>query len=249
MHDFYRKNYPGAMSWMELAYFSTCLKSAMGYSDAIFTNSEFSKRELERIAARANLRLPEVVVAGIGFTRLTEGPSEKRNKLILLTSAWPHKLTLQAVDYVESWQRDTGFSGEVQLVGSLPRRLVLPEFKNWHHRRRLSEDEYRKSLAEARALLFFSRYEGFGMPPVEAAIAGACPVYSDLDVTREVMMGKGYSFSNGSYDSFVSAMEKAFKISSEQVEEWGKELLSRHNWDKVTERIADGLLHAAPRGY
>jgi len=45
---------------------------------------------------------------------------------------------------------------------------------------RLPEAEFRRRVAEARTIVYFSDYEGFGMPPVEAVIAGTNAVYSDL---------------------------------------------------------------------
>jgi glycosyltransferase involved in cell wall biosynthesis len=41
----------------------------------------------------------------------------------------------------------------------------------------------------ARALLFPSLYEGFGRPPLEAALAGCPPVVSDIPVHREALSG------------------------------------------------------------
>jgi len=241
IHDFYKINYPGAMPWFECIYFTRCLRGTLKYSNLIFTNSDFTKGELERLAFSFNLKLPLVITAGIGFTRAKEAVLEKHNFLLLLTSAWPHKLTRRAVSFIERWQKQTGFSGGVELVGSLPAGMNLPRIVGWRHHQRLSETRYRQFLAEAKVLLFFSEYEGFGMPPVEAMIAGTCPVFSDLSVTREVMGGRGFSFSNGSFESFAQAMGKALSISETQIKLWAEQLLKRHNWDQVVKNVANGL--------
>lgn len=245
MHDYYKNNYPGIMPWFESMYFTQCLKGTFKYASIIFTNSYFSKGELERLGADLKLELPQIIVAGIGFTRAADTFPKKRNSLLLLTSAWPHKLTERAVGYIRRWQQDTGFSGDVELVGSLPPGLILPRFLNWRHHQRLSETEYRQFLAEAKILAFFSRYEGFGMPPVEAMIAGACPVFSDLPVTREVMREIGFSFSNDSYESFSQAMNNALGVSETQIQLWAEQLLEHHSWDKVVEKITSGLTQVA----
>jgi hypothetical protein len=241
MHDFYRTNYLGAMPWFETVYFIQCLKKTLKYSDVVFTNTDFTKSELKRVANSFRLELPLTITAGIGFTRPKDIVSTKHNSLLLLTSAWPHKLTEQAVNFIERWQRETGFLGNVDLIGSLPVGLRLPQFVNWRHHQRLSEIIYRQFLAEAKVLLFFSKYEGFGMPPVEAMIAGTCPVFSDLSATREVMGERGFSFSNDSYESFAQAMSKALSVSETQIKLWADQLLECHNWDKVVERITSIL--------
>lgn len=241
IHDFYRTNYPGAISWLESEYFFRCLRSSLRYSNVIFTDSDFTKDELKRLASNFKIKAPLIITVGIGFTRGPERVAAKRNRLLVLTSVWPHKLTREAVNFIECWQRETGFSGDIDLVGSLPVGIRLPNLPGWRHHLRLSETTYRQFLAEAKVLLFFSAYEGFGMPPVEAMVVGTCPVFSDLPVTREVMGERGLLFSNDSYESFAQAMDKALSVSERQIQLWADQLLERYNWGKVVERIINGL--------
>lgn len=53
----------------------------------------------------------------------------------------------------------------------------------------LSDQDLSALLTNARAFLFPSLYEGFGRPPLEASLAGAQPVVSDIPVHREVLSG------------------------------------------------------------
>ena len=247
IHDFYRINYPRAISWFESKYFFQCLRGTLKYSNVIFTDSDFTRDELKRLASNFKIKAPLIITAGIGFTRGPERVATKRNRLLVLASIWPHKLTERAVSFVERWQRQTGFLGSVDLVGSLPTGIRLPNLIGWRHHVRLPEAAYRQFLAEAKALLFFSAYEGFGMPPVEAMIVGACPVFSDLPVTREVMGERGFSFFNDSYESFAQSMNKALSVSEKQVQLWADQLLERHNWGKVVGKVVSGLAQVSGR--
>ena len=83
------------------------------------------------------------------------------------------------------------------------------------------------------------------MPPVEATLVGASPVFSAIPATREVMGECGYSFENSDYESFRVAMNSALGVSREQVAVWAEQLLARHNWDLVLDRFVAGL-QAAP---
>jgi glycosyltransferase involved in cell wall biosynthesis len=59
--------------------------------------------------------------------------------------------------------------GQVRLLGYLPDAVL------------------RSVVAGARALVYPSRYEGFGLPPLEALAAGVPAIVSDLTVCREVL--------------------------------------------------------------
>ena len=102
--------------------------------------------------------------------------------------------------------------------------------------------EFRSLIARSRALVFFSEYEGFGMPPVEATMVATAPVYSDIAVQQEVMGGGGFPFSNSSHESFARALDRALRCSPEVVEAWAVKLLARHNWDVVGSRVVDALV-------
>jgi hypothetical protein len=61
IHSFYREKYPGSMSTLESAYFFRSLLAPVRHSRVIFTNSEFSRGEILRLARTRALTAPEVV--------------------------------------------------------------------------------------------------------------------------------------------------------------------------------------------
>jgi glycosyltransferase involved in cell wall biosynthesis len=209
----------------------------------IFTISDFSGEEVKRVARELGLTPPPVRTIGIGFYPPKE-KWEKKDRVMVLASALPHKRTALAIEYLKRWQEKTNFHGTVEWVGRFPEGAHLPDFPRWIAHPRLPDAEYKRLKGEARVLVYFSEYEGFGMPPVEAAIAGTAPVYSSLPATREVMGGAGFSFETGSYESFEQAMNRARIVPREQVERWGEELLRRHSLPGVAERVVSGLMKA-----
>lgn len=246
-HEFYREHYPSALSRTEAWYFEKSFAATLQRANLLFTNSEFSRTELVRIARNRGWKIAPVRVAGIGFSAPAGPlPGGKREHLVVLTSRWPHKRGDLAAEFLSKWQEETGYQGSVIWVGELPAGLAFPGFARWVHHRRLGEKEFRRLIGEARGLLYFSDYEGFGMPPVESILGGTCPVYSDLPATREVMGGAGCAFRNDSYESFRAAMRQAAQTSAGMLDAWREELLRRHNWPDVTRRVAEGLAELTP---
>ena len=91
-------------------------------------------------------------------------------------------------------------------------------------------------VAQALALAMPSRLEGFGFPPLEAALAGTPSVVSDLPVFRETLGEDGAAFAPvGDVDALAGALLAA--TSDEGLPARARAAAERFTW----ERAADGL--------
>lgn len=250
MHEYYREHYPHGFSRFEMLYFPCSFRAALRHAGVLFTNSEFTAAEVRRIAGRYRIAPPPVITMGIGFSdedllmaQLRES-APRADEIVVLASRWPHKRTVWTIEAMQAWQERTRYRGSVSWVGSLPDGVRLPARDNWTMHARLSFAEYGRLLGRARALVYTSEYEGFGMPPIEALAAGAVPAYSDIPATREVMAGAGCPFVNGDLDSFGAALDRALATPPDTAKTWLRELLGRHTWEKVCDRVIQGLTQA-----
>ena len=240
MQEYYKRQYPRGLPRFENFYFRAGFRAAIAQSQVILTNTRFTAGEIQSAADRYGLTMPRIEVVGMGFERPHIAASA-RSRILVLASRWPHKRTALAVKYLSRWQEERKFPGPVDWIGQLPAKLVLPEAANWQWHARVGQNDMNRFLGEAQAVVYFSDYEGFGMPPVEAAIAGACPVYSDISATREVMQGRGCCFPNEDYGAFAAALDEGLRIPQLQVNKWADQLLIQHNWQDVAERIVSIL--------
>lgn len=250
MNDHYRRHYPGAVSPLELHYFLASIKAALRRANVLFTISDFTRSEVLRLAAEFNIDPPPVITMGVGFADddpvlRGDGTGEPRRDLVALASRWPHKKTRMLLDLLAAWRAETSFDGDLYLVGALPAGIEVPPGATFLPRP--SNERYGKLLRRARAVIFTSEYEGFGMPPVEATLCGAAAVYSDLPVTREVMGEAGFPFTNDDPGSFAHALNRALSAPPATIAAWASALRTRHHWDLVADRLLTGLKEHAPR--
>jgi hypothetical protein len=241
MQEYYHEHHPRGFPPFENFYFHAGLRAAIARSQVILTNTQSTAAEIERVAVRYRIKSPRIAVVGIGFERPPQVAPAPRTHIVVLASPWPHKRADLASQYLFRWQEQRRYAGLVDWVGQLPAGLTFPKAANWHLHGRLAQDDWNRLLAETKALVYFSEYEGFAMPLVESVLAGACPVYSDLSATREVMQGTGCSFSNVDYASFAAALDKAQRRPESEIKDWADQLLARHNWQAVGERVIQVL--------
>jgi hypothetical protein len=241
MGDFYRQHYPGFQSKFESSYFSRGLAATLRQSSVIFINTEFSRRELTGWAQRAGLPCPKVVVAGYGFDAPEPCWAKKENRIVLFASGMPHKRTDIAIRFLSRWLQKSKYDGVIDCIGILSPRMAKPEGPGWRWIGRVLPARSLEMMRRARAVIYVSEYEGFGMPPVESVLEGSCPVFSDIPPLREAMGEAGCPFANDSEESFLNAMDRALTTPQDTIHAWAAGLLRRHHWPAVAEKIVQEL--------
>lgn len=196
IHDMIPITHPQYMPPIEFSRHQMRIQNLANLCDAGLIVSHAALVELERYAARRKLRLPRMTVAhpGLDLAPATPEPGrfaevpyfvilgslEPRKNHLMLLQLWerlksapncpkliiigrPPKHPNEATAALES----TDFGGRVEYLG------------------RLDDASVAKILGGARALLFPSKIEGFGIPLSEA-LAGRTPaIVSDLPAFRE----------------------------------------------------------------
>lgn len=239
----YRERYPHAVSPAKHQYYVHTHRQTIRQARVIFTISEFSRQEIMTWAERQKLPCPPVIVAGCAPDQPHPPHRAKKDQILVDLRRAPHKRSDLAINYMERWRQSTGYDGKIMAVGTLPNDLGIPDHPQWQYLGRVSPEMRAALLAESRILVHFTEHEGFGLPPVEAILAGTPSVYSLIACTGEVMGPTGCPFTNEDYDSFVAAMARAMSTSALEVDQWADALRARHNWPLIGRRILDALAH------
>jgi len=181
-------------TWVQKFYFHVMLARALRRCDGIITVSETSKRDIIAVYGIDEQKIRVVPNA-------VDPPSAKFESrpnlegdgvpyLLMVGASWKHKNAMEVLEEHDSWRRDfrlTIVAGEGQYCEQLKKRatnLGISEDVNFLHE--LSEAELEGLYRGCSALVYPSRMEGFGLPPLEAMARGKPVIVSDIPVFREL---------------------------------------------------------------
>lgn len=181
---------PGAYSRI----LRTMIRAAAQNATRVLTVSRASRDDIVR-----HLGVPadRVTVTPLAGSDPPSGlrPARRDDLLLAVGNRMPHKgfeTLLVALARIQPDRRPrlviTGGHGDDPLA-PVVERLGLGasvELRGW-----LGRDELERLYAEATALVFPTRFEGFGLPPLEAMARGCPVILSDLPVLHEVVADAG----------------------------------------------------------
>jgi glycosyltransferase involved in cell wall biosynthesis len=238
-------------------YYRTVVRLAAMRSEAVLTVSEFAKREIvERIG------IPEerirVIPNGVdGPPPPTEAAIERVRRFHFLTRPYvaylgnfkPHKNLEMLLRAALLFSKDV----MLVLVGGSEAELgnALPTARSWGVRvtvlRNLPDSELWPVLAGAAAFAFPSRYEGFGLPPLEAMSLGVPVVTTTAGSLPEVVGDAALLVDPDDAEGFGKAIDRVLGDSelSKELSRRGRERAAIYSWDQTARRTARVLIDAA----
>ena len=110
----------------------------------------------------------------------------------------------------------------------------------------LPDDELAKLYRRARAFVFLSSYEGFGMTPLEAMAAGVPPVVLDTSVAREVYGPAALYVERPDAASVRRCLEQVLgdAATRARLADAASSVLVRYSWQTCAERTLHSLVAA-----
>jgi glycosyltransferase involved in cell wall biosynthesis len=202
LHDLIPITHPQFCRPGEASKHEARLRHMLAWARGLIVNSEDTAQQLQIYAQHAKLSVPPVLVSHLG-SAVTSTPQPHLN---LDTTQPPYFLVIGTVEprkniplLIELWRKLVDQLGsqapQLVLVGQMGWEdpAVAKQLKDaqaWQGRVRWLEQcgdaELKNLLQNARALLFPSFVEGYGLPVLEALQCGVPVIASDLAVLREV---------------------------------------------------------------
>ena len=238
---------------------------AAAAASVVFTDSEFSRRELEsRLsvpAERIEVISPGVTGRNADGSQKAEGrsqESEGRSQNVLFVGSLFNRRRLP--DLITAFARATRELPLARLVivgadRTWPRQ-DLPQvaanngvaarvlFKNY-----VSDAELEALYAEASVFAFLSEYEGFGLTPLEAMARGVPVVVLDTEVAREIYGDAAVYVPADDIHATADAL-RGFLEHPEAAPAWvakAPAILSRYSWDRAADLTLEHLERIARR--
>lgn len=226
IHDLIPITHPDLVAPGMTARFSQRLERARRYADLIICNSAVTAGDLAAHWAGAD-HAPRRIVAHLGVTPQPrhDAPRDPRH-IVMLGTIEPRKNHALMLDVWEILARDlppealphlhiigpTGWQVEALMARILAHPLLGRAI---HLHGTLPEAEVQAHLAHAGALVFPSLAEGYGYPPLEAVLAGALPICSDLPVFRETLGKSAVYVADQDAYSWMETIKKHLVVSNE----------------------------------
>lgn len=243
-HDLQHKRHPEYFRWFDLPFWNLFLAVSVRRSRRIIAVSEATRDDLGRYYGLPGARI-DVVHHGVDprFFEIGE-QREDRNYLLCPSTTHPHKnhqRLLRVFSLIRERQPGlrlvlTGVRGfaasEVEQSIAALNLHASVELLGWVPRERLY-DLFRC----ARAFVYPSTFEGFGIPPLEALAAGLPSALSDIEPVRSLCAGAARFFDPNDDAAMRDALEAVLFDEAERtrLSQAGPALAARFTWRRAAE--------------
>jgi glycosyltransferase involved in cell wall biosynthesis len=219
VHDVQYLEHPENFGLFDRAYRPAIYPYSLRRADRVIAISEFTRRSL---VERSGVPAARVAVVSQGFT-----PPPSADGLAPLPAAPPPYLYYPAATYAHKDHATLLRTyAALRKQGAIAERLVLTGERTgaWTRLTRLARDlgvaaevvhlgflpsaEVERVYAFASAVVFPSRYEGFGLPILEAAARGKRIVTRPLPVYAEIGLGPEWQVDFGNPGQLLAALRK-----------------------------------------
>jgi glycosyltransferase involved in cell wall biosynthesis len=250
-----------AYGWRFRTWYKSLHRAYHLRDDVLLTNSVFSARELQRFAGFSRERLHVAApgcdhvhtVAHRPLPSAVETLAQGRGYFVVVASRAPHKNIDTAIEAHAKFMKTNPSGPALVLIGGrrndifghAPQDMVSFD-GNVLNLGYVDDPTMVAILRKARALLFPSRYEGFGLPLAEAMALGCPVIASDLPTAQEIGVDACWVFAAGDSDALCGELHLLTTRASEVARkiEIGRKRAANLSWDACANTVLSTVLHA-----
>lgn len=214
-------------------------------SDRVFAISKFTMKEIATLYPSHLMKKVRVVYNGVSRRlnvrgALSDGINHRpRPYLLCVGNIKPHKNVINFVDFFSSKSKlsceydlvivgqSEGFKTGENLNKNFPPSIIFTGF--------VSDEELAKLYANAKAFIYPSLYEGFGLPLFEAMSFNLPIMASNIDIFNELAGDAVFYFDPYSFEDFD--LNFSVLLKSKYNELSYDKILSSFSWDKSVDEF------------
>lgn len=232
-------------SWLQWVYFRCLLKRTLRRCDGILTVSETTRQTL-----LSALGVPAdkvfVVPNAVDLSRFQPSGRPPQPFLLMVGANSRHKNLEEVLQFAYAWKGRYrlkvvgGTTGYLARMKSIARRAGLEEQIEWLGE--VSRDRLIRLYQDCSAVVFPSKMEGFGLPPLEALACGRPAIVSDIAVFREIY-GNSVAYvtlgDRGSWEHAVASLDDGDVMAA--MIERGRQCAARYTSQSMGQALAIAL--------
>lgn len=224
---------PAFRSWYRFMIPRICRRAHM-----IFTVSEFSKQEIIRHYRIAETKI-HVIPNGLPELPVANGKSLHNSYFVMTSVNNPRKNAAEIFQYIDLVAAKNYKLIALKSDAAVFGNTDLPKHPAITYLNHIPGAEYYNLLRNAKALIYPSLYEGFGIPVLESLCLQTPVIAADLDVYRESFGTLPVYFRHRDRSSFQEALEMIEKteISGEAI----KQLKEKYSFQRAAELLLQQL--------
>lgn len=219
---------------------------------AVFTVSETTRRDIIRTYGYPAERI-RVVPNSVDTNCFMTGEVDRRNPYLLMVGArYPHKNVDEVLRNAHLWKDryrlvvtscSSSYRATLESLIDQLRIRHRVEFRGY-----VSRDELLRLYQGCSALVYPSKWEGFGIPPLEAFACSRPVIASDIEIHREVLGDAAIFVQLGDKRSWCSAFEAL--QDTPRIDEYvlrGRVQVDRYSPRNALDALEASLLAVEPR--
>jgi glycosyltransferase involved in cell wall biosynthesis len=235
-HDLQHRRHPEYFRWFDLPFWRFLLWASARRSRTLIAVSEATRSDLVHFYPFAAART-RVIHHGVGEEFFKLDRSRIDPILLCVSTLHPHKNIERLIRAFTRRKRDVKLvlAGMLGFQTAAIEKLITKEIEitGW-----IPREDLMKLYCRARAFIYPSTFEGFGMPVLEALAAGIPVAYSDIPPLREIVGDAALYFDAESEDAIADAIDR---VLTTQPSDKGRQHAREFTWRRCAEQTLETL--------
>lgn len=267
INDLQPWHYPENFTWYKRLYLRTLVPPSARHAEAVVTISHYSKSDIVQLLDIPPAKVEVVPLSGPDYGRIDDETiiaaiCEKyhlpRRYLMCLASSYPHKNLDTLVEAYAVYLGSRPNSDLHLALLGMPRgahrnireaaeRLGVDE--RVHQPGRIAEEDLPALYSGAEAFVFPSKFEGFGMPVLEAMACGTPVASSNATALPEIYGDAALEFDPEDIQQIAAAIDRITENGAlrQKLVQRGYEQVKKFSWERSARKILQILQQVAKK--